>query len=384
MADELLILVHMSAASIAKRRLQHGADRTGHHRAPHVSAQQAARLRLALLAADSGGLALSPTATFEPLLAVGTDVSLGVRASKLFASHTTYRLPREDGSTDTVHRFHMGSGAEMLNNGLKRFALHREGKARESRAMPAQLKDGTSMTKMPPPGRRADAGVSISNQGGYQSYPDLFDHADQLKHAPSAHASAGWSGAREFEDADLQGRRWCHELHQIASVAVEDCEWEGQLKDHGEGKLKDHGNGIPRAAHAWLNINRADDVNLMHLHNAERYSGTYYVSASPSSAQVDDGRMLLRAGPKRRIDGASPPASHSYMTIPPVPGTFWLFPGSVPHRVLGMLGAADTVASGTRGMWAPRISIAMNFTDARTTDVAEAGRSNMTAKVGPT
>ena len=124
-------------------------------------------------------------------------------------------------------------------------------------------------------------------------------------------------------------------------------------------------------ANAWLNVNRAGDENLMHVHNSCRWSAVYYVTASPQSADKLDGQLLLRSGAKKRSDGQPASAgSYAFMAVPPVPGTLWLFPGSVPHRVLGMTlqaGIADKqgrLAAEERGQWAPRISIAINFIDA--------------------
>ena len=116
-------------------------------------------------------------------------------------------------------------------------------------------------------------------------------------------------------------------------------------------------------ANAWLNVNRADDVNLMHVHQQGRLSATYYVAGSQPAEHSLDGRLVFRTGARKRHKGEASPASHAYMSVPPVPGTLWLFPGSVPHRVFGMSGASGQQDC-TRGMWAPRISVALNFLDA--------------------
>ena len=369
----------MSASTIAANRLLHGTEREKRSSLP-LSMAQTARIRAALLAADSGRCALPDSATFDVLREVGVEEPLSIAAAQVFSSHHTYRLPREDSHAfDLVHRFHLTGGrASSMNAALKRFALNKERKARASGRMPQQLKASESVMSLPPPGKRSDAGVSISNEGGFQSYPDLFDYGDLLKYAsPAGHRSLEGhrrEGARlpscesapftlnewgrsEFGEEDVKGRQHCHELHRIASLAIKEC------TDPAE-EAPESGFAVHRA-NGWLNVNRADDINFMHVHIPDRFSGTYYVASSPQSDQSLDGRMIFRSGPKRAADGSVPPSSHTYMTVPPVPGSLWLFPGTVPHRVLGMAGAADAGADGSRGQWGPRISIAMNFLDAQ-------------------
>jgi hypothetical protein len=382
------------AASIAAARLQHGSDR---QRTPVLlSSQDSIRVNNAVRAMDSGALRLQPGATIEPLTSTGAEVPLEGEARKDFANHHTFEVPREEADgVDTVHRFFIRPDESLttMNETLKRMALGKEKKARASGAMPAQYRsilqqdDFASRPRLPPPGRRADAGVSISNEGGFQSYPDLLDFADFLEHAPppgqSWTANQGAAnglrqgqrlpdrssppfelnahGISELGDKDsIAGRRSCHALHRIASAAINEIERSAHC---GRTNLQSL-----HAANAWLNVNRADDTNLMHVHCNERWSAIYYVAASPSSDLSLDGRLLFRGGSKRKLpahmQSSSPIASHTYMTVAPIPGSLWLFPGSMPHRVLGMLGAKGARAEGSRGMWPPRISVAMNFLDA--------------------
>ena len=54
-----------------------------------------------------------------------------------------------------------------------------------------------------------------------------------------------------------------------------------------------------------------------------------------------------------------PRASQTYFAVHPVPGSFWIFPGSIPHLVLG-----STLPAGVTKALSRRISIAINCVDA--------------------
>jgi len=170
------------------------------------------------------------------------------------------------------------------------------------------------------------------------------------------------------------------------------------------------------SADGWLNINRSTDLNFMHTHDPEKWSAVYFVHAGaresgplPAATESDagasgeasgeanedsdgnedsdssdssdstvmappnpDGHLVFRGG---RQDGVD--ASHSYLAVPPEAGTLWLFPGRLPHVVLGHLHADDPPRS-ERGRSdhsiaaheavlhgripeAARISVAINF-----------------------
>lgn len=358
----------MSASALAAARLRHGIERSKTSDVWYSESEQQ-RVRAALLAHDSGVHALSQEVSFEPLLPCGVDLPLSDAAASVFSSHTAYQLPTEDGTRgyDAVHRFSILDSKWAMNEGLKAYALFKERKARRSNDTP----DGRRIHNegLPPPRERSTAGVHISNKGGYQSYPDLFDYQEAFEDFPALgstweeHAAGrprkqarvrlnDW-GRAEFTDEDVQGRRYCHQLHSVSSIAVNEVQ-------RMEGGCRSDGDGL-HAANAWLNVNRGQDTNMMHTHCATRWSGTYYVTSGSESAHKLDGRLLFRTGSKLRSGGQQPLASHSFMTVSPVPGTLWLFPGSVPHRVLGINAASDMM---TRGMWAPRISVAMNFLNA--------------------
>lgn len=375
----------MSASTIAAARLRHQVDRTDQHqRLPGaLGLLEEARVRSALLAFDSGQLSLPEAATFEPLLPTGTDMPiLDPAAVEIFASHTTFEMPRfGSDAVDVAHRFCLRDGGARLNQGLKKYALHLERYARRSGAEPEHLISGVHM--LPHPRDRSASGVHISNRGGFQSYPDLFDYFDLLD-SVQASGQAGrlargqektpppvanfvlneW-GRAAFGQDDLDGRRFCQELHRVAFAAIDDLQ---RARGGGAGPPEANAGQpgpvaiVSHRANAWLNVNRADDVNLMHVHQQGRLSATYYVAGKTSEHSLD-GRLVFRTGARKRHKGEASPASHAYMSVPPVPGTLWLFPGSVPHRVFGMSGASGQHDC-TRGMWAPRISVALNFLDA--------------------
>ena len=377
----------MSASTIAAARLRHQVDRSDQHqRLPGaLGLLEEARVRSALLAFDSGQLSLPEAATFEPLLPTGTDRPiLDPAAVEIFASHTTFDMPRfGSDAVDVAHRFCLRDGGARLNQGLKKYALHMERYARRSGAEPERLISGVHM--LPHPRDRSASGVHISNRGGFQSYPDLFDYFDLLDCVQAAGLASGrlargrektppavanfvlneW-GRAAFGQDDLDGRRFCQELHRVACAAIDDL----QRASGGGAGPPEANAGRPGSvanfshrANAWLNVNRADDVNLMHVHQQGRLSATYYVAGSQPAEHSLDGRLVFRTGARKRHKGEASPASHAYMSVPPVPGTLWLFPGSVPHRVFGMSGASGQQDC-TRGMWAPRISVALNFLDA--------------------
>ncbi len=78
----------------------------------------------------------------------------------------------------------------------------------------------------------------------------------------------------------------------------------------------------------------------------------YFVSGGTSDAPPS-GHLLFRGG---RAAGSD--ATHSYLAVPPLPGSLWLFPGAVPHGVLPF--AADSKRGWQQD---PRISIAINLAD---------------------
>ena len=187
--------------------------------------------------------------------------------------------------------------------------------------------------------------------------------------------------------------------------------------------------GVLHAATAWLNVNRSADYNEMHVH-PDRWSAVYYVdpgevageasveavgSSGVDGGSAEDGEltivsahecavqargcMVFRTGPSRQTrrqaasamqqaaqqsttsplaadsgassaDPTAPVAalpSHSFFQVPPAAGLLWLFPGRMPHMVMGQHKVA------TVGMARPppdgrgrcRVSVAVNFSEAR-------------------
>lgn len=394
----------MSASAIAAARLKNARERRLQEIAGELgvlSAEASRRLHTALLAHDSGAHALNPSSRFEPLMQDGVEHALSVPGARLFSSHKTFQLPRSDQSPgfDTVHHLVLAPDhSAKLNEGLKQFALVKERQAKAaSRAgtSPDECRNGSGA--LPHPKNRSTAGVLISNEGGFQSYSDLFDYADLLDQLGPHEGRAAvrqttalelneW-GRAEFDEASVRGRRHCHELHRVASAALDELGCTPMANAAPHSLHPENPSHSLHRANAWLNVNRATDNNIMHMHNAQKWSATYYVAAPPETSEKLDGRLLFRSGTKRRADGQPSPISHSFMTVPPDPGSLWLFPGSVPHRVLGFTmaggGRAQKVDQAERGMWAPRISIAINFIDAMAVSRVErvAVRSNTSTEV---
>ena len=133
-------------------------------------------LHEALLANDDAALRLPSYSTFEPLMPQATAVQMA--DTDTFASHTTYALPcSPDGRcTDSVHRFTLNRAVSgPLNSNLGAWC--------ERKALAATEYETLVQASLPPElaatalrARRAGSavGVRLSNQGGFQSYHDLF------------------------------------------------------------------------------------------------------------------------------------------------------------------------------------------------------------------
>jgi len=306
-------------------------------------------------------------ATFEPLLPLPIDVPLSVAAQNTISTHTTYELPCEHENegipegdlqqVDVVHCFTLQRQvAWPLNERLVKLAESKEQLALECEMSRVHI----------PPGPASNAGVVKSNKGGYQSYHDLFE-----KGSPEAF----------------------NELHDLVSVALtEIVALELDALGHctafaGEEACLYPEMGELHKAYAWLNVNRGTDSNAVHQHDGERWSAVYFVSDGKPNAPgflcPESGHMIFRCGPKTlpaqppapidlgqlptqtssRVDLSQLPtlcpSSHSYMSVAPLPGSLWIFPGSVPHAVMQTLlphGVTEPVQA--------RISIGINFCDA--------------------
>ena len=134
---------------------------------------------------------------------------------------------------------------------------------------------------------------------------------------------------------------------------------------------------LPHRACAWLNVNKAADSNLMHVHHPDRFSAVYFVShggALLEGRRRPEGHLCFRGGARssaRRCRG-----SHTYFAVPPEPGTLWVFPGSMPHCVLPFVarsgdggsqsagpcgGKIQDGASSADDGFASRVSVAINL-----------------------
>ena len=351
------------------------------------------RLRALLLNVDGeDGLAVSAHSTLEPLCPLEKQQELrSAAALKLFVRHTSYQLPCDTGRghIDNVHCFVLdGKIAAPLNVGLTAWALQKEARARPWGSAAAA-------------GRNRDASAKVSNDGGYQSFHDIF--------APPT--------AREMQIGnDEAGKSHAHRLHAIASRAVDELMMSSAPQPGGH--LSKGTTGDLHLATAWLNVHGETDSNHLHVHEGSRFQlmddqappepslwcAVYYVSEgvdavtsmAPSRGEAigglgaeevwsrSGGRMIFRAGERANEHAGKPSGSNStvptpsftFMAVPPVPGCLWLFPGSVPHCVLGKSGKAqDDPQVGRRSYYTapervylndapPRISIGINFKQA--------------------
>ena len=278
------------------------------------------RLRGALLASRSRELGLPAWCTFERLAPAQTV--LPVDASCGFTSHSVFHLPcdfmckasqrggSKQGKHDTVHRLRV-SQPESLNEALRTLALRMEDRARCDAG--------------------SDSGVEITNWGGFQSQPVLFDESSE-------------------------GSAACADLHAVVSAAMDQLShhWTPLGHEHYADEEQRPLVGQLHPAYAWLNVNRGHDFNFLHVHEPTKWSGVYFVArgqvcdtpaACDSSESDDDGHLIFRSGKSTSMsasgDDGDDVASHSYLAVPPEPGTLWLFPGSIPHAVLGMTRSAD-------------------------------------------
>jgi uncharacterized protein (TIGR02466 family) len=160
--------------------------------------------------------------------------------------------------------------------------------------------------------REAEAGVSVSNQGGWHSKSDLH-HSKE----PSVH--------------------W---LMQHIAVVGNRCIRHGQTVPD-DSKLM--------LASAWVNINEAGDWNAPHAHFPCHWSGVVYIDLNSGEADVTKGGMdgnimffdPLPLGPQYQ----RPPT----ITKTPDVGRMFIFPAYIVHMV------APHFDNG------PRISVAFNF-----------------------
>ena len=146
----------------------------------------------------------------------------------------------------------------------------------------------------------AGKGVRVSNVGGWQSQPDLFDWQE-----PAI--------ARLGAELDL---------------AVKEFVFFGRpAMEAGKKELK-----IWKAG--WANINRAGDYNILHNHPAQDLAAVYYVKAGGSHAPGSGGQLEMR-DPRPAAGFCNFPKLFSAepLQIAPEPGMLVMFPSWIEHMV---------------------------------------------------
>lgn len=316
-------------------------------------------LHSALLARGSRTLSLPHWSSFAPLdEAAVSGVSMVGGEQDEFIAHKTYVLPCDFGSISTCGP---GRTKQGLSDVIHKFDLS------QAMATPLneQIRQASLRMEAAADGAVGEGGELKSNWGGYQSTTTLFEGCE--------------------DDGEYQKLRGFRRVHEIASMAMEVLGAGGDgmaAHSHYPDEARRPRAGELHAAYGWLNVNRSSDLNYMHVHDPLRWSGVYFVDGGASVHGGYGGCLLFRGG--RQPGGGMQPedadASHTFLAVPPTPGTLYLFPGSVPHAVLGHVVHADpprdahgrsnhsvaAAAASARGV-APepaRISVAFNFSEA--------------------
>ena len=154
----------------------------------------------------------------------------------------------------------------------------------------------------------ATAGVTVSNTGGWQSQPDLFDWPEP----------------------------------EVGKLAAELDSAIQQLVSFGQAapvRLK-----IRRAG--WANVNRAGDYNALHNHPQQHLAAVYYVKAPPpGSPGAPDGVLELRdPRPAAGMGGHATLFSSYPMRFAPEPGMLVMFPAFLDHMVHPHHGPDDRIS----------------------------------------
>ena len=140
-------------------------------------------------------------------------------------------------------------------------------------------------------------GVRVSNTGGWQSTPDLFDWQEP----------------------------------EVSKFAAELDRAIQQLVSFGQpapASLRIHRAG-------WANMTRAGDYNSLHHHPQQHLAAVYYIKASPLGSQgAPDGLLELR-DPRPAAGYCGQPTLFSAhpVRIAPEPGMLVMFPGWIDHMV---------------------------------------------------
>ena len=295
---------------------------TGEVHADELAASTTQVLELLQAALSGGGeLARTPPKMqgFERLVLEGERRPC---AAPAFESHSAYRLPVDriaepscpQGSTPSTREVHsfvlVESIAAPLNQQLTQLAC----------AM--KQRDGKTSLGPRHHNQRSQTGGRSDRSGGFQSLGCLFDD----KEHPC-----------------------CAKLHGYVSAALEELGEANVLFD--DDILRPDPGGV-HPAHAWFNINAGMDAhNVLHTHDHERWSAVYYVGAGGTELPSCGGPRLPSKHPLGCMVFR---ADDRYFDVSPVPGTLWIFPGSLPHLVMPQHAPPGLL----------RVSIGMNFHDA--------------------
>lgn len=155
-------------------------------------------------------------------------------------------------------------------------------------------------------GRRvSEAGLKVSNRGGWHSARDLF-----LRTEPAQRAL----GEALIAMADEATRQWV----PAAQLADLDAHYDG-----------------------WINASRDGDYHSPHDHPGAFWSGVYYVRTSDSGGDIEF--QSGRAG-NPHADLLPAPMSWDWTRIVPRAGVVLLFPGHLRHVVLPFRGDGDRIS----------------------------------------
>ena len=184
--------------------------------------------------------------------------------------------------------------------------------------------------------------VRLSNQGGYQSQHDIFQD-DACKPCLDLRAIVSAAVVATGSELPRAGGSNCS-APDGPEVA------DSELAEDGDApQLLD--------AYAWLNLNHSAHSNALHTHCQDKWSAVYFVcaggiepsiepSVEPSiepsikplvcaggikvdlSSGGSGGQLVFRGGAPLGVDGPLV-STHSYMAVPPRPGTLRLFPGAM-------------------------------------------------------
>ena len=230
--------------------------------------------------------------TFKQLEQPSTSVPV---QCTIFATHTCFALPsgRLANKSNTLHRFELAEHVSApLNAKLEAWVLGQERRAALSNDEP---------------GHGSDAGVSKTNQGGFQTYSDIF---------------SGQEGAVRHRSF-----RPCRTMHAVMSAAMDELGPSVYPDEHTRPWP-----GEPHAAEGWANVNRPGlgDHNIMHIHDPARWSAVYFVADGTCRVGEEAGATDITRAPCE--DGVVPPILGRPDTISGRPDTILGMTQGAPKR----------------------------------------------------